>query len=297
MTESQLYRYHFTHWLSKKDEQRPSDVYMNCKAEGLCELLNKISKEFVFQIEDAGSGCHIQGWLKLKRKSLMSPLIREFASHGYAGTHFSAEREDSKLSYVCKEETRVMGPWYSANAARKIKELAAKIIVKPPSPLNPPCEWQRKLIEYLTGPAIPRVIDWLYDPVGNTGKSSLGVHMQLLHDAVYITWADAKHMSCAICEAPTKKIFIFDLTRTKPAGLSMSDLYSMVETVKNGMMRNMMYKSELVCFPTPHVLVLANFIPKQGVLSTDRLNVITLTSSHQAQVQQLVKPTRPRLQL
>lgn len=66
------------------------------------------------------------------------------------------------------------------------------------------------------------------------------------------------------------RILIFDFTRTKPAFFEMSEIYSVIEEIKNGIYLSTKFESSMVVTPIPHVYVFSNELPPYKALSADR---------------------------
>lgn len=75
---------------------------------------------------------------------------------------------------------------------------------------------------------------------------------------------------------PPSVCYLFDLSRTKPDEFSSNDLYSAIESIKNGSVTSSMYNSPVAMFKPPHVVVFANHEPEYEALTGDRWNVMEL---------------------
>lgn len=125
--------------------------------------------------------------------------------------------------------------------------------------------WQRNLVDYLSGQPHPRQIMWLYDPIGNTGKSYFSGHFSAL-DKYIITGGKNADIYYAYNYEP---LVIFDLPRAKEDKVC----YDVMESFKNGYFLSTKYECKPVRFNVPHVVVFANFMPEMSQLSADRWNI------------------------
>lgn len=122
------------------------------------------------------------------------------------------------------------------------------------------------------GPPSKRKIIWIWDKVGNTGKTTLAKHLCMYHGAIYVSGkaADIKHAIISMAVKP--KIVIIDCPRTSENYVS----YAALESVQNGFFFSGKYEGGQCLFEIPHVIVFANFPPIRENLSADRWKVIQL---------------------
>lgn len=138
-----------------------------------------------------------------------------------------------------------------------------------------PRPWQRMILELVSTAADRRTIHWVYDPVGATGKSRLGLHLISNHDAIILS-GRVNDMAHAYGDARSR-VVIFDITRTQADNLK--HLYSFAESLKNGFLFSSKYNSRPVTFRPPHVFFFANVKPEDGCWSEDRLNLLDLEAN------------------
>lgn len=141
--------------------------------------------------------------------------------------------------------------------------------------------WQNNLLNMLTGAPHPRQIYWIYEEVGNKGKSFMGRYMATMHGALILEAGrkvDLAHIF--VTTIPTPGIVIFDLSRTAAPhddgvsrGSPVDVVYSLMESLKNGYIIATKYESKGLSFKVPHVVVFANFAPDRSKMSEDRWNV------------------------
>jgi len=132
-------------------------------------------------------------------------------------------------------------------------------------------DWQKEIIEMISGDIDDRKVYWYWSAVGNVGKSVLCKHMVLKHDAIVVggTFKDAyfaigkrveKHGVDAIGTV------VFCLSRSQGAKVS----YTAMEQIKDGLFFSAKYESQMCVYNPPHVLVFANCEPDLSQLSADR---------------------------
>ena len=132
--------------------------------------------------------------------------------------------------------------------------------------------WQQELDTILRGPVDDRKIVWVWDTVGNKGKSSYVKHC--LCNAEY----NAIQLSGKVADMAymydEQSIVFFDVPRTQAENLD--HLMSMAESLKNGSLVSTKYESRLKVFEPPHVVFFANVSCPFGKWSQDRLIEICL---------------------
>jgi hypothetical protein len=71
-----------------------------------------------------------------------------------------------------------------------------------------------------------------------------------------------------------KDIVFFDFTRSTPKFVDYNQLFSTIETIKNGLMFSGKYESNDVITAIPNVICMSNFLPPQpSLLSIDRWSI------------------------
>lgn len=137
-------------------------------------------------------------------------------------------------------------------------------------PYNPKWQWQLDLIETLNGPVHPREIIWIYDIVGDYGKSDMATYLACNRNAFVIDGGKTGDIAHAY---RLQKIVVFDFART-------TDFekvnYGVIEHLKNGRLFSPKYDSTTKYFPKPHVVVFANRPCPEGKFSVDRLRSINI---------------------
>lgn len=228
------------------------------------------AKKFVFQLErGAKEGkLHYQAFLNLQEKLRPACLAKRLQSDleglvlNVGASHCSTAGKQALQRYCMKSDTRVLGPW-ADHAIYMGQDLITN--------LRP---WQVQLKEELLSPdAHARKIIWIYDKAGGLGKSSFAKYMGYHHDIPKLTFADARSLLYLVAKFANKPAYMFDLSRTKPASVSMSEIYQALEDVKNGHFVSSKYESEIVIMQTPNIVVFSNSLPDFKALSADKWDV------------------------
>lgn len=243
-TQNPLYRWFFT--LSSEDLTDMNvynQLFQNCKS-------------FTFQLERGKEGfLHYQGHFSLNTKHRLTEIKNLL---GFNTIHLEPLKDYFKAENYCsKDETKVRGPWTEKKAPLKIIET-----------LFP---WQQKVIDSLKNEN-DRLIEWYYDENGGKGKTQLCKYLVYHYNAIPITSGKTSDVAHIISKCIEKKIIIFNYTRQAEEHIN----YSLLESVKDGLITSGKYDSSFLMFDSPKVIVFANFRPDLTKMSLDRWKIITL---------------------
>lgn len=140
--------------------------------------------------------------------------------------------------------------------------------------------WQAALLAVTEEEACPRKIHWVWEEVGNKGKSWMATYLGVVGGALVLTAARKLDLTYIYAKNP-KKVVVFDLTRTaapdEDRKRAMDGIYSLAEELKNGHLVSTKYEPIDIYFRPPHVIFLANFEPDYTKWSGDRYFVTKLT--------------------
>jgi len=139
--------------------------------------------------------------------------------------------------------------------------------------------WQAVLLAVTEEEACPRKIHWVWENVGNQGKSWMATYLGIVKGALILTAGRKVDMAYIFAQAP-KPIVVFDLSRTNATEednkRALDGIYSLAEDLKNGRVVSTKYEPKTVFFRPPHVIFLANFEPDYTKWSGDRYFVTEL---------------------
>lgn len=135
-------------------------------------------------------------------------------------------------------------------------------------------EWQLELATELEGKPHNRKIIWYYDAVGGTGKTEFSVYMQASKLATVMSQLGGDRDSGQLIETARDngwdgKVIIIDIPRQGEH----RSIYSPLEAIKNGLVTNVKYRGGTTTYPCPHLVVMANFLPRIHEMSLDRWDV------------------------
>jgi len=238
----QLYRWFFT--------LRYEDI----TASQLSQDLKEISKSFLFSGEIGKDGYkHWQGCFSLKNKEYFNTIKNYFPN----SIHLEPCMNWYKAKNYCKkEETHLEGP-YDENY----------IFLETITNLYP---WQEEIRNICLSKPDNRSIYWIWEDIGNTGKTSFCKYMAIKHNATVL--GNGAFKDIAMCLPNNPEIVLFNLTRDLECRVN----YSALEAIKDGLIFSSKYESKMKIFNPPHVFVFANFEPRVESMSLDRWKIIRI---------------------
>lgn len=262
---------------------------------GLRERFTKLFEAFVFQVErtvsvqvgltpDGASGgwfrenYHYQGYARRARnqKIRATAILKEFPECQWIQFDpASSHGMDSLRRYCMKEDTRHAGPWGDPKftLSRKLdQQLEDKAL-----------PWHARIFNSMKELASPRTVNFLSDPQGFTAKSLFRALASTKMDQLVFTCGDlidSKDMRERIVTAGGgKRLYVFDIGRSKSAKASWQDLYSVVEAIKSGKVTKDKHEAVTVDTRGAHVWVLMNAEVKETALSQDRYRMWDIDGS------------------
>jgi len=211
---------------------------------------------------------HYQGYIEFNTKKRMKQ-VKDYLASSFIHVEICKGNRDDNVEYCGKDGDIVID--YTKNPKHIYSEQELDLIT--PDKLY---NWQKFIVEILHTKPDPRAIYWIYDKLGNKGKSSLTSYLNYHYDVGCLGSGKMADIACCVCGKDglkkKNKTYIFDLPRSSEGKIS----YNAIESVKNGMMFAPKYESGHCMFPKPHVFVFANFIPDIDMLSKDRWHIYDL---------------------
>ena len=128
--------------------------------------------------------------------------------------------------------------------------------------------WQDRVAQLALSTPDPRRVHWFWDPVGNTGKSTIVDYLVAVSGATVFTHGKLADIAHAY---DFQRIVCFDLARTTAEHAD--SIYAAIEMFKNGRIFSPKYESTTKVFEKPHVFVFANWEPDTTKLSEDRWDI------------------------
>lgn len=90
------------------------------------------------------------------------------------------------------------------------------------------------------------------------------------HKALMLPWGRTGDLLNLVVKRGAKKIYLFDLSRSKPQDWAKDDISAAVEQIKNGHIVNLKYETDDFMMAPPHVWCFSNSVPNLSSMSADR---------------------------
>lgn len=234
--------------------------YTEKDIQSIQQKLETLCLRYTFQEETGESGTpHLQGCLELKKPMRYSEFNLSNKIHWE-----KVRNVNDAFDYCQKEETRT-GKLYKFGH----ENFECEVITE----LYP---WQKTIVEYINKDVDKRKILWIYDELGNNGKTELTKYLLVKHDVIVATSGGNKDIANLIKNVQEngrnlnkkKTTFIFSFGRSTE-GIS----YKAIESVKDGLITNTKYEASTIYFNNPHVVIFANTLPDETKLSIDRWDI------------------------
>lgn len=229
-----------------------------------CNLLKQICKRYVFQEETGELGTpHLQGYIELIKKERITGLKKKLGDQ----IRWSETRDiEGSIAYCQKEDTRT-GEVFKYGFPKEIKII---------SRLYP---WQQDVVNILSKEANDRTVNWIYDPIGNNGKTSLLKYLVYHFKAIFTTGGKNNDIINLIFNnrdymiTSDNSIVLWNLPRTVESDCIS---YNAIESIKDGLISNNKFECGSFICPNPHVMIFANCLPNAKTMTSDRWNVFTI---------------------
>lgn len=209
---------------------------------------------------------HLQGYMSLKKKLRITSLHK---IPGFERCHFEETKgsKEQNFKYCSKGGKYISFPSYTAPRQLNVSE--------------PDYPWQRFVINTINTSPDDRSIYWIYDPVGNVGKTHLMKYLFLKKKCAFTTGGKKNDIMNLLLNYETELTtdnfcVIFDIPReTKPEHVS----YTSLEMLKNGIVENHKFECKTFLCHTPHIFVFSNTLPVMSRMSLDRWKIYEINSS------------------
>lgn len=242
----------------------------NRTVEQMREFMKDWAKKYVFQLEVGVGGYeHYQCRVSLIKKRRLHEIVELTREH-LEGACWTVTSNKNKLDwlYVYKKDTRKAGPWTSDDVEKYIPYQYQGLVQN----LRP---WQQEVWDSADHRDM-RSINFVYDFMGNNGKSTIAALMDLHERAIDLPPVnDAEKLIESVCdilmaknERDPKCVFV-DMPRAMDKK-RLGSLYSAIEQLKKGKVYDMRYKYRFWWFDSPQIWVFGNIEPDLSLMSRDR---------------------------
>lgn len=233
----------------------------------LLEAFPKLDK-LRYQLEKGGKNgiLHYQGCFSIsgsrtRAETLQNKLgICEWNGiEGYLKAQYKPALANQR--YVCKEETRIAGPWdygFTNEVDLSFEEL--------------PSLWPRQLelLELIEKFDDSRRIMWIWEPQGNVGKTELAKHLHLKHGAILLD-GKRRHIKAQAFRKPSL-FYIMNITMRDYHKVD----YGAIEAVKDGFYASHFgtEANGMVCRKSPKFICFANAPPNEEAMGEERFRIV-----------------------
>lgn len=134
-------------------------------------------------------------------------------------------------------------------------------------------DWYAPILDALNSPPNGHTINWIYDPAGQNGKTTLTNYIRNNYESVF--YMNDGSVRDVLPMYNNEKIIIIDLPRFIQIT---SDLCCLIEVLKNGVGISGKYEGAILCRPYyAHVFVFTNKPFQPEYFSESRMNIIQIS--------------------
>lgn len=251
-----------------------------CSPPELMVFLNEWCKKWVFQKEEASTGylhyqCRVHLYVKQRVGEINAKTQELWAGPPFHSRHWSVTckkvHEGTNFNYVQKADGRVDGPWKDTDYEEP-PVLTRQLRTFNAYEFHP---WQNTVYNWVSEED-DRFIKLIVDTEGNAGKSVFAEYLEY-HGFAYDIPAFRMMediMQC-VMSIKTKKAYLVDMPRAMKKD-RLSDFYSGLECLKNGVAFDKRYAFKKRRFDRPQVIVFSNKLPDWNAMSLDRWQVFRM---------------------
>lgn len=257
---------------------------------------------YIYQLEKSESQTyHWQGYIEFNTTMRLSACKTILPNAHWEPRRGSA---DQAINYASKDDTRIAGPWMGGTRCTQGKRVDlqdfriavlagasdAELLENHVGPMakfprlastirkaeaekrtkfdriENLSTWQRDLAAKLAGDPDKRKVMWYWEESGNVGKTRMAKHICTEERVYYST--GGKHADI-LYAYEGERVVIFDFPRSATDFIC----YTVIESLKNGIITQSKYESRTFRFEIPHVVVFANCLPDRTKLSDDRWDI------------------------
>lgn len=232
------------------------------------DILKKICTKFVFQEEigDESKIIHLQGYINFSKKIRLSALKKLISDK----IHWEIPRNNDACIEYCQKSETSTGKIWKFGFPKEIKII---------SELRP---FQKDLIEICLNEPDDRSVIWVYDPIGNMGKTQFLKYMNVKYNAVF-SYGGKKNDIINLVFNNKDYLLNYNnpiMIYSFPRDINNEHIsYDSIEQIKDGCISNNKFECGCFCCNSPHVIVLANCLPNLNKLTMDRWILKTINNN------------------
>lgn len=228
-------------------------------------MLHKKHSSFIIGKEVGSKGTpHLQGYVNFKNAVAFDTLKKVCK-----GLHLEKAKGNDKANFdYCSKEGNFETNMIFGRNMKQLKKWYDNVEWRP---------HQKTILNIVNGEKDNRIINWVVDPVGDSGKSYLAKYIFLTKKTII---ADGKKDNIFnqilnfYDENPDDEIdvVILDIPRHNENFVN----YGVLEQIKNGLIYSGKYEGGSIAFDPPHIIIFSNFDPDESKFSADRWNIIRI---------------------
>lgn len=139
-------------------------------------------------------------------------------------------------------------------------------------------DWQKNILNIINEEPDERSIVWIYDKIGNNGKTFLRKYIALIRECIICDGKkdnvlNSLKIKC-IDEDKDVEIIILDIPRHNENFVN----YGLIEQLKDGHVYSGKYEGGEIWLRNVHVIIFSNNMPDKSKFSNDRWNIININS-------------------
>lgn len=205
---------------------------------------------------------HLQGYFNLKKKKRLTEIQNKPLTWSYLDPCYATDYANNK--YCTKDGDDIFN--------HPFKRKPVKIITN----LRP---FQHSLLEMIGREPNDRLITWIYDGQGSSGKTQFCKYLIEKNNACYITSgkkSDIINMVYNYIQNKDLELVILNIPRDERR----ID-YIALEEIKDGIISNTKYETGTILTNSPHLLIFSNILPDTSRMTNDRWNIFTIDNNYE----------------
>lgn len=258
-------------------------------ADQIGQCLLKLCKKFVFQLEqgEQTNYLHFQGRVSLIKPTLKMTLLSQIQkllscsiedAPQYLSPTVKGVHKTQNFNYVLKDSTKKEGPWTEKDFKPDDLKPVQYIPKQYQGIVDKLYPYQKTIIDSrLVFDA--RIVNVIYDPTGNNGKSTIASLCELLYGGIDVPPInDYKELMQLVCDEcmHTQNRSPSPIMIDMPRGMDkfkLAGIYTAIEQIKKGKLFDTRNRYKKYWIDSPQIWVFTNEYPELHFLSADRWKI------------------------
>lgn len=228
------------------------------------EIIDKKCKIGFFNKEVGESGTpHLQGYIEFHVKGRPLNIFPK-------GAHWTKARNNMDVNFKYCNKECVNGSMTFIHGYKELLPIKTILELRP---------FQKSIEDYITGPINEGKIFWVYDQIGQLGKTDLLRYLHVKYGMPFSYGGKKNDIINLVFNAKDYllrnplPVMLYNFCReTDPEKIS----YGSMEQISDGAISNTKFETGCFVCNKPHVVVLSNCLPKMSMLTSSRWIVKTI---------------------